>query len=199
LDTLQGELCHQIRDLISLRNAAQVYKFALDPDVSNTQLLDAAGVWVYRDIDDVWNSPMIGDLDSEQQRHIVCAVRNTLVPTNFVKVAGRALRLRNRLVSVRAAWAEHVLGMVHAVENDLHKLLGSELGFILCSAAFSQLLDGIGFSTDTLEFVLSMVIKTLKESTAVQTFRAFATVLSQRDVGAPVPEAKSLKAGLLSG
>lgn len=182
INSLQSDVELHLERVLTTKTAARIFTFALAPDVNSSRLAAAAGAWVHRDIDDVWNSSLIGDMEFDQQKAIVRGVRQSLNHDNIVPMAGRVLRLRRRLETARAPWAEHVRAMLEAVEGDLIKALSDQLAAVVLSRPFVQLMDGVGFSTDRLEYVMSLIIRGLTEQTAPVTYSVIATSILRRDV-----------------
>lgn len=169
--------------MVNLKRAARVYAFALAPDVNSQPLARAAARYVVDDFGETWACPHIGNLNFDHQRRLVEDVRARLEPATLVRTAKQALSLRKRTELERAGWASHVRAMVDGLEDDLVRVLGKALGEVVVSEAFVGLIDGVGFSTDALEWILALVVKGLTDANAASSYQALVGSVLLREEG----------------
>ncbi len=183
LSLLQDEVTDQIEGMVNLKRAARVYAFALAPDVNSQRLARAASKHVIDDFGETWAGPHVGNLEFEAQMKLIREVRARLGPATVVRTAKQALSLRKRTELERAGWASHVRAMVDAIEEDLVKVLAKSLPEVVVSKDFVGLIDGVGFSTDALEWILSLVVQGLNDANAAGSYQALVGSVLLREEG----------------
>ena len=116
------------------------------------------------------------------QKQLVADVCATINPVSLTAVAKSAFVLRKRIKLEKAPWAEHVRSMVEAIEDRLRDMLGKSLKEIVVSPSFVDLIDGVGFSTDVLEWLLELVVGGLTEAKAPEAYEALVGSVLLREV-----------------
>lgn len=182
LSLLQEEVAIKIEETASLQRAARIYSFALASDVNNPRLARIAEPWVVGRFGDTWGAPHIGNLDYDAQKKLVRDVCAGIASKTVTPVAKALRSLRKRLDLEKAMWAEHVGAMLSAIEEELVKTISRDLSGVVQSGAFIDLVDGVGFSTDVLEWILELVVRGLQEATAPAAYQALVGLVLLREV-----------------
>lgn len=125
---------------------------------------------------------IVGTLDSANRMHLVEAVTSNVSAQSVTEIAKQCFSIRKRLDVERAEWASNVKEMLEILEGEVSKALGKDLLSVVTSPAFVSLVDGVGFSTDVLEFILEMVLARLREDNAAQSYQALVGSLELREV-----------------
>ena len=182
LTLLRDEVEDRIEDVLNVKRAARIFSFASASDVNSLRLRRAASVFVLGNFGDVWGCPQIGNLEFAMQKQLVADVCATINPVSLTAVAKSAFVLRKRIKLEKAPWAEHVRSMVEAIEDRLRDMLGKSLKEIVVSPSFVDLIDGVGFSTDVLEWLLELVVGGLTEAKAPEAYEALVGSVLLREV-----------------
>ncbi|KAL8278963.1 hypothetical protein RQP46_008632 [Phenoliferia psychrophenolica] len=183
LALLQEDVEDRIEKMITLVRAARVYSFALAPEVGSQRLARAATPFVVDRFSEVWSCKEIGNLEYPAQKKLVSAVCAKINPAQLTTVAKGSFALRKRLELEKAAWASHVRAMLDAIDEQLKKLIGRSLTEVVASTGFVELVDGIGFSSDVLEFVLEMAVGSLTEAKAPEAYQSLVGSVLLREEG----------------
>lgn len=72
--------------------------------------------------------------------------------------------------------------MLEAVEDSFVAVLKADLAHVVRTSAFLHLIDGVGFNNDVLEWLLSLVIKSLDEEGAPRAYQVLLTDVLYREV-----------------
>jgi hypothetical protein len=179
---LQLEVEEKITGMLNLSRASRIFSFAHAPDVANPRLAKIASPFVVNNFDEVWGGTPIGHLPYDAQKQLVRQVCTTIKPATVAEVARKVSSLRKRIEGDHVVWADHVRSMLEAVEEELVSVLVGGLPAVIASSGFVDLIDGIGFSTDVLEWVLSLVVKGLTEAKAAESYQALVGSVLLREV-----------------
>lgn len=180
---LQHEVEIKIEGMLTLKRAGRIYSFSLAPDVNSLALQRAAGTIVVDHFGDIWNSPTVGNLEFHQQERLVSEVCAKINAACVTAVAKDSFTLRKRIELEKAGWASHVAAMLDAVDDRVRQVLGGNIGEVVLSPAFVDLIDGIGFSTDALAWLLELVVGGLSESNAASVYQALVGSVLLREEG----------------
>ncbi|GAA5821747.1 hypothetical protein JCM3770_003160 [Rhodotorula araucariae] len=184
LATLQSAIEAKVLAQLNLARAPRILAFAHAPDVNSLHLADAATLLVTAHFDTAWTAtPHVGNLPYEVQKALVRSVCNSIAPSAVASTARQVARSRRQIEAERAAWAEHVRGMLDGVEEALVGVLAAHLPEVVASSGFVDLIDGVGFSTDVLEWLLTLVVKGLKEAKAPEAYQALVGSVLLREEG----------------
>ena len=207
LALLQEDIEDKIEKMVNLARAARVYSFALAPEVGSQRLARAATPFVVERFSEVWSCKEIGNvclsnffrvslpphdrlcsrqLEYPAQKKLVSSVCASISPSALTTVAKGSFALRKRLELEKASWASHVRAMLDAIDEQLKKLIGRSLTEVVASTGFVELVDGIGFSSDVLEFVLEMAVGSLTEAKAPEAYQSLVGSVLLREVS-PLP------------
>uniref|UniRef100_A0A0K3CP01 BTB domain-containing protein n=1 Tax=Rhodotorula toruloides TaxID=5286 RepID=A0A0K3CP01_RHOTO len=182
LSTLQDELEDWVCSTLTTQRAARVFAFAHAPDVCSNRLASAAMPHLVERLDPTWvASPHVGEVDYEAQKKLVRAACDNVKPDNAASVAVQVAACRRKLAS--SSWAEHVRAMLEAVEAQLVDVLANNLDGVVRSAGFNDLVDGVGFNSDVLEWLLGLLVKGLTESQAAQVYQVLVEKVLLREKG----------------
>jgi hypothetical protein len=189
LSALQDELEERIGSTLTVQRAARVFAFAHAPDVGSNRLATVAMPFLVERLDPTWvATPHISEVDYEAQKKLVRAACDNINPDNAAAVAVQVAACRRKLAA--SSWAEHVLAMLEAVEAELVEILANNLGKVVCSASFNDLVDGVGFNSDVLEWLLGLLVRGLTEMHAAQAYQVLVEKVLRREVcGPPAPVA----------
>lgn len=122
-------------------------------------------------------------LDYEAQKKLVADVCDTIKPASTAAVGKSSFTLRKRLELEKASWAIHIRSMLDAIDDRIGAQLGRSLPEIVLSPAFVDLIDGVGFSTDVLEWLLELAVGGLTEAKAAEAWQALVGSVLLREVG----------------
>ena len=75
--------------------------------------------------------------------------------------------------------------MLDAIDERLKAQIGKSLTEVVASTGFVELVDGIGFSSDVLEFVLEMAVGSLTEAKAPEAYQSLVGSVLLREVSFP--------------
>ncbi|BGP15611.1 hypothetical protein JCM10213_004131 [Rhodosporidiobolus nylandii] len=184
MSALQNEIEQKIiGSMLNLSRAARVFAFAHAADVSSSALAKAALPLVLDHFEETWASPPIGLLPYEAQKNLVRQVCAAVKPDTLAKAARKVASLRKRIEMEKAVWADHVRSMLEAIEEELVAVLAMGLPKTVASAGFVDLIDGVGFSTDVLEWLLTLVVKGLTEAKAPESYQVLVGSVLLREEG----------------
>ncbi|GAA5983057.1 hypothetical protein JCM11641_004711 [Rhodosporidiobolus odoratus] len=183
MNTLQSEMEDKIISMSSPSRAARIYAFAHNPDVSNPRLAKAIEPQLLDGLEEVWASPSIGNLAFEVQQQLVRKAIAAVKPLTLVQMAKKVAGLRRKLEAERATWADHIRSMLESIEDKLESELAAELPAVIASPGFVDLIDGVGFSTDVLEWLLTLVVKGLTEVKAPESYQVLVGSVLLREEG----------------
>ncbi|BGP31641.1 hypothetical protein JCM10296v2_003415 [Rhodotorula toruloides] len=182
LSTLQDELEDWVCSTLTTQRAARVFAFAHAPDVGSNRLASAAMPHLVERLDPTWvASPHVGEVNYEAQKKLVRAACDNVKPDNAASVAVQVAACRRKLAS--SSWAEHVRAMLEAVEAQLVAVLANDLDGVVRSAGFNDLVDGVGFNSDVLEWLLGLLVKGLTEGKAAQAYQVVVEKVLLREKG----------------
>ncbi|GAA6043805.1 hypothetical protein JCM8097_007719 [Rhodosporidiobolus ruineniae] len=191
ISALQEEIEDKMTGMLNLPRAARIFAFAHAPDVSSTSLAKVALPHVLDRFEEVWASPAVGHLPYDVQKQLVRHVCGAIRPDTVAKVARKVAGLRNRLDSDQSVWADHVRSMLEAIEEELVAVLATGLPAVIASPGFVDLIDGVGFSTDVLEWLLGLVVRGLTEAKAAESYQALVGSVLLREARVLVEDAKN--------
>ncbi|KAM0752248.1 hypothetical protein T439DRAFT_204143 [Meredithblackwellia eburnea MCA 4105] len=183
LSLLQEDVEAKIEKMLNNSRAARVYAFAHAPDVGSLRLARLAAPILINKFGETWLCKEIGNLEYETQKKLVSSVCASISATSLATVAKSAFLLRRRLELERSSWASHIRSMLDAIDERLKSQLGRALPEVVASPAFVELIDGIGFSSDVLEYLLEMVVETLSEAKAPEAYQTLVGSVLLREDG----------------
>ncbi|BGP24227.1 hypothetical protein JCM10295v2_003137 [Rhodotorula toruloides] len=182
LSTLQDELEGRICSTLTLQRAARVFAFARAPDVGSDRLATATMPYLVEHLDPTWvATPHVGEVDYDAQKRLVRAACDNVRPDNVASVAVQVAACRRKLAA--ASWAEHVRAMLEAIEAQLVDVLATNLDEVVRSVGFNDLVDGVGFNSDVLEWLLGLLVKGLTEAKAAQAYQVLVEKVLLRERG----------------
>lgn len=182
MDQLQEAVEDKIVEMLNVKRAARVFNFSYAPDVNNQRLRRAAESYIVGHFGETWGCAQIGNLDYAAQRKLVADVCQTITPISLTAIGKSTYSLQKRMELERAPWSGHIISMLDAVEEDLRKVTSKNLGSIVVSAGFVDLIDGVGFSTDVLEWLLELAVGGLTDSSAPEAYQALVGSVLLREV-----------------
>lgn len=183
MEDLQLQTEEKILEMLNLKRSARIYQFALSPDVNSTRLSRLTEPYLIGHFGEVWSCSQIGNLDFSSQRKLVADVCKTIIPSTVTSIGKSAFSLRKKLELERAPWAGHILSMVEAIEDRLRDVMSRNLSEIVVSTGFVDLIDGVGFSTDVLEWLLELAVGGLTEGKAPEAYQALVGSVLLREEG----------------
>ncbi|GAA5943576.1 hypothetical protein JCM3775_005812 [Rhodotorula graminis] len=184
LSTLQSAIEHKVLGQLNPGRAPRVLAFAHAPDVNCARLANAARPLVVEHFDSAWTTtPHVGHLEYDVQKALVRGVCDRIKPLTVADTASRVARARRQLEAESASWADHVCGMLDGVEEALVAVLAQSLPEVVASSGFVDLTEGVGFSTDVLEWLLTLVVKGLRENKAPKAYQALVGSVLLREQG----------------
>ncbi|KAK4700993.1 hypothetical protein P7C70_g5244, partial [Phenoliferia sp. Uapishka_3] len=183
LALLQEDIEDRIEKMLNLQRAPRIYSFALGPEVGSLRLARAAHPFVVDRFSETWSCKEIGNLEYTSQKKLVSAVCAKITSTALTAIAKGSFVLRKRLELEKAAWAGHVRAMLDAIDERLKAQIGKSLTEVVASTGFIELVDGIGFSSDVLEFVLEMAVGSLTEAKAPEAYQSLVGSVLLREEG----------------
>jgi hypothetical protein len=157
MSTLQDELELKIVSMLTPQRAPRIHQFAHSPDVNSTVLSKSTLPIVVDHFDEMWATPYIGTLDYDPQMELVSKLRSMINPSSVAKISRQTRKLRKRIELERSAWARNVESMLEAIERKLVSIIANHLPETVASPGFIDLVDGVGFSSDVLEWLLLQV------------------------------------------
>ncbi|GAA5909334.1 hypothetical protein JCM8208_005647 [Rhodotorula glutinis] len=202
LSTLQSAIEYKVLGQLNPGRAPRVLAFAHAPDVNCARLASAATPLVVEHFDSAWTAtPHVGHLEYDVQKALVRGVCDRIKPRTVADAASRVARARRQLETERATWADHVRGMLDGVEEALLAVLAQSLPEVVASRGFVDLTEGVGFSTDVLEWLLTLVVKGLRDGTAPRAYQALVGSVLLREQGIMVDArvlVEDTRSGILS-
>lgn len=185
MSTLQDELEVKIVSMSTPQRAPRIYQFAHAPDVNSALLAKTTLPIIVDHFDEMWATPYIGTLDYDPQMQLVSKLRSLITPLTVVKISRQTRRLRKKIELERSGWISNVESMVEAIEKRLVSIIANQLPEIVASPGFIDLVDGVGFSSDVLEWVLLQVFNKdeLQEKNAPLAYQALVGSVLLREQG----------------
>ncbi|GAA6062826.1 hypothetical protein JCM10212_002464 [Sporobolomyces blumeae] len=185
MSTLQDQLEARITTMSTPQRAPRIYQFACAPDVNSRHLSELSLTLIVDHFDDMWATPYIGTLDYEPQMELVSKVRDAIVPSTVAKISRQDRKIRKKMELERAGWARNVEAMLVAIEKQLVVVIANRLPEIVVSPSFISLVDGVGFSSDVLEWILLQVFdqEEMKERNAPAAYQALVGSVLLREEG----------------
>ncbi|GAA5845435.1 hypothetical protein JCM3766R1_006552 [Sporobolomyces carnicolor] len=157
MSTLQDELQSKIVSMVTLQRAPRIYQFAHASDVSSPVLAATTLPLVLDHFDETWATPYIGTLDYDPQMKLVSTLRSRITPVTVARISRQCRKLRKKIGLERSGWARNVESMLDAIEGRLVAVIANSLPEVVVSPGFIDLIDGVGFSSDVLEWLLLQV------------------------------------------
>ncbi|GAA5881725.1 hypothetical protein JCM1840_000350 [Sporobolomyces johnsonii] len=191
MSALQDEIESKVSAMLTPQRAPRIFSFGHAPDVNSTALAKLALPLVLEHFDEMWATPYIGNLEYDPQDQLVKQLRARIAPKTVARLARQTSSLRKRIELERAGWARNVEAMVDAVEEKLVTVLAEGLPEIVVSPGFIDLIDGVGFSTDVLEWILALVVKGLREEKAPTAYQALVGSVLLREARILVEDARN--------
>lgn len=176
-----------------VRRVPRTLVFATSPDVSEQALQDPAIAAVSGPHFGMYWAKDVGNLDPMLQDRIVDLISERLTrdPTLVVSVLRQLSIVGQRIDTERSSrWVESLRLMAETVENRVMPVLHANLDKIVQSAAWSDLLDGVGSLGDVLEKCLVMLIDGLTEARAAQVYQTLVGQVLLREQGFEVPQSR---------
>ncbi|TKY84813.1 hypothetical protein EX895_005893 [Sporisorium graminicola] len=176
-----------------VRRVPRTLAFATSPDVSEQTLQESAIAAVSGAHFGMYWAKDVGNLDPMLQDRIVDSISDRLNqdPTLVVSVLRQLSIVGQRIDTERSSrWVESLRLMAETVENRVMPILHTNLDKIVQSAAWSDLLDGIGSLGDVLEKCLVMLIDGLTESRAGQVYQTLVGQVLLREQGFEVAQSR---------
>ncbi|CEQ40320.1 SPOSA6832_01904 [Sporobolomyces salmonicolor] len=183
MSALQDEIESKVAAMLTPQRAPRIFSFSHAHDVNSPALAKLALPLVLDHFDEMWATPYIGNLEYDPQDQLVKQLRARIAPNTVARLARQTSSLRKRIELERAGWARNVEAMVDAVEEKLVAILAEGLPEIVVSPGFIDLIDGVGFSTDVLEWILTLVVKGLREEKAPTAYQAIVGSVLLREEG----------------
>ncbi|GAA5967666.1 hypothetical protein JCM21900_006735 [Sporobolomyces salmonicolor] len=183
MSALQDEIESKVAAMLTPQRAPRIFSFSHAHDVNSQALAKLALPLVLDHFDEMWATPYIGNLEYDPQDQLVKQLRARIAPNTVARLARQTSSLRKRIELERAGWARNVEAMVDAVEEKLVAILAEGLPEIVVSPGFIDLIDGVGFSTDVLEWILTLVVKGLREEKAPTAYQAIVGSVLLREEG----------------
>ncbi|GAA6026336.1 hypothetical protein JCM8202_001944 [Rhodotorula sphaerocarpa] len=183
-DTLREEVEFVLeRDMTQIR-APRILTFSRCPDVNSERLSRSSTDLVVRHFDTTWTSSHhVGLLPYSVQLDLLEKVTAGISATNVVKIAVRLAAARRNLPSGPGeAWVEHVRAMLDGLQDRIIGMLAADLPEALSTPDFADLVEGVGFSSDVLEWLLGLVIQGLDERCAPVAYETLLFEILQREV-----------------
>jgi hypothetical protein len=188
LALLQSEVEIEIELMMNPDRATRIYQFAIASDVSSVPLARVSLEFIANEFGKIWVDPIIGNFDRQERNGLVEAVMRRITPKTVTDIIKKCFAIRKKIELERAEWAANIREMVETTEDRARKVLGDDLGTVLVSPAFVGLIDGIGFSTDVLEFMLGLVTGSLNEKNAPMIYQALVGLIELREVCTHYPD-----------
>ncbi|TKA53050.1 hypothetical protein B0A53_03929 [Rhodotorula sp. CCFEE 5036] len=183
-DSLQKEVEEQLLAMMSSTRAARILAFARAVDVRSEELAAKAMEFLVERFDSSWTaSPHVGQLSYADQSALVQRVGDRVTAGNLIATSLRLAACRRALPHHSTPWVEHVRAMLEAVEDSFVAVLKADLAHVVRTSAFLHLIDGVGFNNDVLEWLLSLVIKSLDEEGAPRAYQVLLTDVLYREGG----------------
>jgi len=185
MSTLQDELEGRIVAMVTPQRAPRIYQFAHSPDVNSNLVATTALPLVVDHFEETWATPYIGTLEFDPQMELVTKVRSLVTPITVAKFSRQTRKLRKKVEFEKAGWARNVESMLEAVEKKLVSVIANRLPEIVASPGFIDLVDGVGFSSDVLEWLLLQVFNKdeLQEKNAPMAYQALVGSVLLREEG----------------
>lgn len=183
LNNLQLEVEIKIERMMNLKRAARILHFALSPEVNCNNLQKAAAIVIKEHFGEIWNSPAIGTLEFHQQKSLVEDVCVRVSAGSVTAIAKDSFSLRKKLELESRKWAIHVGAMLDAIDERIKECLGTCVAQVVISAGFIDLIDGVGFSTDALAWLLELIVAAATEENAGIIYQALVGSVLLREEG----------------
>lgn len=185
MSTLQIELESKIVSMVTPQRAPRIFQFSYSPDVNSALLAKTTLPLLVDHFDEMWPTPYIGNLDYDPQMELVSKLRSQINPLTVAKISRKTRKLRKKVELERSRWVSNVESMLEAVEKKLVSIIANHLPEIVVSPGFIDLVDGVGFSSDVLEWVLLQVFNKdeLQEKNAPLAYQALVGRVLLREQG----------------
>jgi hypothetical protein len=180
------DMCHNFRACCKTcrHRCTRIFVFASEPDVNAKSLQQNARAVVLDRFDETWPTKEIGTLPYEVQKELLVEKCARTGPSNAAGVMKGIIQIRSRLASERGArWADHVRSMIIPLEDRIKHILKHTFDEVAASKSFIELIEGIGFSNDVLEMLLSLTIQSVTEKTAASIYELLVGKLLLREEG----------------
>jgi hypothetical protein len=186
LDLLRNEVESRMEEMCRSREgnlrAPRILHFALSPDVRAYKLAKISRSIIASSVGETWGKD-VGELDYDAQKQIVEDVCSGITPASVVSTLRASRAVSIRITQEKAPWADHLRSMLEPIEAKIRLTLGSDLTTVIVSNDFVNLIDGIGFSNDILDAVLSLLVQSLTERNAANAYQVLVGQVLLRDEG----------------
>lgn len=184
VESRMTDMCHAFRGCCkSCRTrATRIFCFSYEPDVNSVKLQRPSRTVVLAHFGDV-ASREIGELSYTIQKDLVIDLCKATTPDSATDAVRIVCQIRRRLATETGAWVEHLRSMLIPLEERIRHFLRTSFAEMAISQSFCDLLDGIGFSYDTLEALFAMLVECLTEKTVAETYAALVGKVLLREQG----------------
>ena len=162
--------------------ATKVFAFSHEPDVNSNKLRNLSRPIIVDYFGEICNRT-IGELSYDVQKELVVDLCSSTTAMSAARTMKAICQIRQNIETERATWADHLRSMLLPLEDRIRYLLKTYLGEIAVSQSFLDLLEGVGFSSDVLEHLFSMLVEGLTEKTAARTYEALVGRVLLREDG----------------
>ncbi|KAK9898579.1 hypothetical protein P389DRAFT_35667 [Cystobasidium minutum MCA 4210] len=179
------DMCHGFKACCkTCRNrAVRVYVFTTSTEVNAKRLQAQAKKVVLDHFGELWDKD-IGNLPYATQKDLLVDKCSQTNASNAAAAMKGIMRIRSRLASERsAAWADHIKSMLLPLEDRIKHFLKTNFAEMAASKSFIDLVEGIGFSNDVLERLLTLLVEALSEGNAAATYEVLVGKLLLREEG----------------
>ncbi|KAH8929651.1 hypothetical protein BT69DRAFT_124623 [Atractiella rhizophila] len=167
-------MVHNFKDTckICTKRAGRVFEFASSPDVSAPHLYEGSKSILTNPkvFGDAWGRE-VGHLDPKLRQSIATSLLNATNPNTLVDMVKGCDTLNKRIEFEKGPWADHLRTMLEPLQTKVTHILTKDFRKVTDSQYFRSLCDGVGFSSDLLEKVLSFLVKSLTDQTVPQTYQ----------------------------
>lgn len=157
-----------------IKRIPRILEFTLRPTINEPELEASVFELCVKGFGDIWGKD-IAELPYPTRKQLVSSVNLGISSHTLIPALKAVIAIQNRLKNEMrfAKWVNELTNMVNAVDKHIRRCLDANLGEVLDSDKFWDLVDGVGFSNDAFEKLLEIIIEILNDENCIFSYQTF--------------------------
>lgn len=177
---LSNDTQHSYRQI--LHRVPRILAFAVRDTTNEPDLEASATELCVKAFGDLWSKD-IAELPYPARKKLVKGVNFSVGAANLVNTLRGVAAIRGRLANEMrfSGWVNELNTMIKAVDGQIKRVLGDNLGGVLDSSSCWDLVHGVGFSSDIFDCLLGLVVEILNDDNCAMVYQLFVEKLLRRE------------------
>ncbi|TIC21083.1 hypothetical protein E3Q13_00018 [Wallemia mellicola] len=165
-----------------IKRIPRILEFTLRPTINEPELEASVFELCVKGFGDIWGKD-IAELPYPTRKQLVSSVNLGISSHTLIPALKAVIAIQNRLKNEMrfAKWVNELTNMVNAVDKHIRRCLDANLGEVLDSDKFWDLVDGVGFSNDAFEKLLEMIIESLNDENCIFSYQSFTSKILRNE------------------